>query len=97
MLQKFELMTERDGTDPITDKTKDVVIYKTEFKVPPEKSAKTSGNRCIVALYRGKNELKILLVYCKNNIKGGNETVWWKGVVKKNYPIYRKLFMNSAL
>lgn len=91
MLQKIDLMLERDGNNEISDPNKEVVICKTEFKIAQNESAKSSGNRCIVAQNKEKKEVKILLVYCKNDIQNSNETVWWKSIIKKNYPVYRDI------
>jgi len=91
MLQRFDLMLERDGTNHISDLNEEIVIYKTEFKITPKESAKSSGNRCIIAQSKEKKDIKILLVYCKNDIQGNSETVWWKSLVKKNYPDYKDI------
>jgi len=88
MLKRFDLLSKRDGTSAISDLANEVVIYKSEFKILPSESAKSSGNRCIVAQDKVKNEVKILLVYCKNDIQGSNETVWWKKVVTSHYSEY---------
>lgn len=91
MLQKPDLMLERRGVSAISDLSKEVVILKIEFKVAPNESAKSSGNRCIVAQDKIKGKITILLVYRKNNVRGGGETVWWKNVVKENHPRYGEL------
>jgi len=91
MLQKIDLMLDRDGNSEISDPNKEVVICKTEFKIAQNESAKSSGNRCIIAQNKDKKEVRILLVYCKNDIKGSNETEWWKNTIRQNYPAYRNL------
>ena len=91
MLQKFDLMLERDGNNKISNPSKEIVICKTEFKIAVNESAKSSGNRCVVAQDKEKKEIKILLVYCKNDIQESNETVWWKKKIKENYFDYEKL------
>jgi len=91
MLQKIDLMLERDGNNEISDPNKAVVICKTEFKVTPKESTKSSGNRCIIAQNKEKKEVNILLVYCKNDIQNSNETVWWKNIIKINYPEYKNI------
>ena len=90
MLQKFDLMLEKERTHRISDPNKEIVICKCDFKILPNESAKESGNRCIVAQYVERKEIKILLVYCKNDIQGHSETVWWKNIIKENYPIYKE-------
>jgi len=91
MLQKIDLMLERDGNNEISDPSREIVICKTEFKITPKESAKSSGNRCIIAQNKEKKEVKILLVYCKNDIQHSNETVWWKSLIKENYPCYEDI------
>lgn len=90
MLQKFDLMLMRDNTNVIIDINDSIAICKTEFKIMPNESTKSSGNRCIVAQDIAKQEIKILLVYHKDNVQGSNETRWWKQVVKNNYEEYGK-------
>lgn len=91
MLQKIDLILERGRNSEISDPNGEVVICKTEFKIMQNESAKSSGNRCIVAQDKMKKEIKILLVYCKNDVQDNNETIWWKNIVKKNYPIYKDI------
>lgn len=91
LLQKFDLLLKRDGTNAISDKSKNIVICKSEFKILPNESAKSSGNRCILAQNKEKMGIKILLVYCKDDIQGNSETTWWKNIIKNNYPKYKNL------
>jgi hypothetical protein len=71
----------------------DIKIIKTEFKIAGSKeSAKTSGNRCIVAWHKNDNFVSILLVYSKTDLSSGNkETDEWKRMIKDNYPQYSKI------
>lgn len=89
MLQKFDLMLERDNTNVIINIDDNITICKTEFKIMPKESTKSSGNRCIVVRNIEKQEIKIILVYHKNDIQGSNETVFWKQLVKNNYQEYK--------
>jgi len=89
MLQRFDLLIERSGTNCISCISEAIVIYKSEFKMSPKESAKKSGNRCVVAQDKSMHSIKILLVYCKNDIQGSNETLWWKNLIKNNYPAYK--------
>ncbi len=91
MLQRFDLMTQKENTNPISGFENNVVIYKTEFKILPKESTKTSGNRCIVALYKDEMVVKILFVYDKSDIKGSHETAWFKKIIKDNYTEYKDL------
>ena len=68
----------------------DIKIVKTKFRVVGTKeSAKTSGNRCIVAWRKDKQFVSVMLVYAKTDITGNKETTWWKKLVKENYPEYQ--------
>jgi hypothetical protein len=70
-----------------------IKIVKTEFRVDRTKeSAKTSGNRCIVAWNEEKKSVSILLVYSKTDIAGHNETAVWQKLIKENYAEYENLF-----
>lgn len=82
-----------------TDKAETIVdagnikIVKTKFRVVGTKeSAKSSGNRCIVALDIEKREVSVLLVYGKTDLSGKNETSEWKNIIKNNYYSYKDLF-----
>lgn len=87
--KKFDVILEKTIAEEITDRSADVVICKTEFKISgTQESRHGSGNRCIVAKYRKTNEIRVLLVYHKNDLGGGNETANWKRVIKENYPDY---------
>ena len=69
-----------------------IKIIKTKFKVVgTDESAKTSGNRCIVAWNKDKQIVNILLVYGKTDLRGNNETAQWKSLIKENYPEYSEL------
>ncbi|MBK5215610.1 MAG: hypothetical protein JJE53_02270 [Candidatus Pacebacteria bacterium] len=72
----------------------EVKIIKTEFKIAGSKeSAKTSGNRCIVAWHIKDRFVSILLVYSKTDLTSGNkETEEWKKIIKDNYSNYKDLF-----
>ena len=90
MLAKFELLLDKDNTNPICKAGENIVICKTEFKVMPKESTKSSGNRCIVSQDKLKKEIRVLLIYHKSDIRGANETSWWKRVVSGNYAEYKK-------
>jgi len=80
---KAETICDRDGTK----------IIKTKFKIAGSReSAKTSGNRCIVAWHLDKRSVSVLLVYNKTDLAGGNETARWKKIIKDNYPPYAGIF-----
>lgn len=89
MLVKFDLMLERSNTNEILRINESLVICKTEFKIMPNESTKSSGNRCIVAQNKVEQKIKILLVYHKGDIQGNNETAWWKKLIKDNYREYK--------
>ena len=76
----------------ITNKDAKIVICKTEFKIAgTQESRHGSGNRCIVAIHKVENKICVLLVYHKNDLGGGNETVNWKKIVRENYHQYSKI------
>lgn len=81
------LLTSRAET--ITDRG-NIKIIKTQFRVIDTKeSAKTSGNRCIVAWDTEKQIVSILLVYGKTDLSGKNETAEWTKIIKDNYLAYK--------
>jgi len=83
------LLTSRAET--ITD-AGSIKIIKAQFRVVDTKeSAKTSGNRCIVAWNKEKQVVSILLVYSKTDLSGKNETSKWKKLVRENYSQYSKI------
>jgi len=87
-LKRFDALLETDIADEIVC-ANDIFIYKTEFRVAGTKySRKNSGNRCIIAVYKETREIKILLVYHKDDIGGNNETATWKKIVRENYKSY---------
>lgn len=91
MLQKFDLMLEKSYTNKICD-LNDIVIFKTGFTIKPNESVKTSGNRCIIAQDILNKEIRVLLVYHKNDMsKSCGETQWFKQVIKENYPEFKNL------
>jgi hypothetical protein len=70
-----------------------IKIVKTQFRVIDTKeSAKTSGNRCIVAWNIERQSVSILLVYGKTDMGSGNETTRWKSLIRENYPEYSGIF-----
>lgn len=69
-----------------------VKLVKVEFRVVATKeSAKSSGNRCIVAWHIEKRYVSILFVYGKTDLSGHNETAEWKNIIKENYPEYEDI------
>jgi arabinogalactan endo-1,4-beta-galactosidase len=69
-----------------------VKIIKTAFRLDGSKeSAKTSGNRCIVAWHVEDQRVSVLLVYGKTDLAAKNETATWKKLVRENYPEYKDL------
>jgi hypothetical protein len=90
--QNFDVILEKTIAEEITDRNADVVICKTEFKISGTNDSRHgSGNRCIVAQHKSTREVSILLVYHKNDLGGGNETVQWKKAIKENYSEYRSM------
>ena len=89
MLSKFDLMLERSNTNKIAKVDENIIICKTEFKILPKESTKSSGNRCMVAQDIKEQKIRILLVYHKSDIKKGSETDWWKKMIKENYSEFK--------
>lgn len=85
LLEKFDLALNRELAEVITFKDNDLVICKIEFKIYPQDSPKTSGNRCIVLQDKINKKIEILFAYDKNDVGGGSETVWWKKKIKENF------------
>ncbi len=91
-LEHIDKLIETDRAETVYD-VDGLRIVKTKFKVAGTKeSAKTSGNRCIVAWYPDRAIVYILLVYGKTDLGGAKETVAWTNLVKENYPQYKNLF-----
>jgi len=87
------LLTSR--AEIITD-AGNIKIIKTKFRVVDTKeSAKTSGNRSIVAWNKEKQVVSVLLVYSKTDIANHNETAEWQRLIRENYSEYRHLFKHS--
>ncbi|MCF7795365.1 hypothetical protein K9M50_03335 [Patescibacteria group bacterium] len=78
--------------DNLISSYNNILIYKMYFRVAGTNfSRKSSGNRYIFSLDKNINEIKILLVYHKNDIGAKNETVAWKKLIKNNYDTYNFL------
>ncbi|MEK7142218.1 MAG: hypothetical protein AAB818_01385 [Patescibacteria group bacterium] len=87
--QSFDVILEKTIAEEITDRNADIVICKTEFKISgTQESRHGSGNRCIVAKCKNPDKIHVLLVYCKNDLGGRNETANWKRMIKENYSEY---------
>jgi hypothetical protein len=69
-----------------------IKILKMQFKVAmTNESARSSGNRCIVAWHADTQIVRVLLVYSKTDLSGKNETAEWKNMIRENYPEYKEL------
>jgi hypothetical protein len=87
----FDVLFQKSIVETITVRGV-IKICKTEFKISgTQESRHGSGNRCIVAVHEDKAVIRILLVYHKNDIGGGNETATWKQIIRDNYPEYRSI------
>ncbi len=90
-LEHFDEFLKTDHIDLISC-CESITVFKSDFRVAGTKfSRKASGNRYIVSLDKNKNELRILLIYHKNNIGDKNETATWKKIIKDNYAGYNFL------
>ena len=88
-LERIDNLLLTDKADTIID-AGNIKIIKTEFKIAgSNESAKTSGNRCIVAWNTKERIVSVLLVYGKTDITSKNkETDEWKRMIKDSYPQY---------
>lgn len=87
-LERFDEFVKTDHIDSISC-CGNIVVLKADFRVAGTKlSRRASGNRYIISLDNDKNEIKILLVYHKNDIGDKNETATWKKIIKDNYNGY---------
>lgn len=90
--EQIDILFLKSIAEYITDRQADVVICKTEFKIAgTQESRHGSGNRCIVAIHKISNQVKILLVYGKTDLGSNKETAEWKNLVKDNYKEYKDL------
>lgn len=90
-LVRVDTLLLTDKADTIVDGG-EVKIVKTEFRVAGTKeSAKSSGNRCIVAWHPQELRVSILLIYSKTDLSGKNETAEWQSLIRTNYPEYKHL------
>ena len=91
-LERIDNLLLTDRAETIIDA--DVVkIIKTKFRIVNSKeSAKTSGNRCIIAWHKKDKFVAVLLVYGKTDLSSSNkETDEWKKIIKNHYPIYKNM------
>jgi len=90
-LERIDNLLLTDRAETICD-AGSIKIIKTKFRVANTKeSAKTSGNRCIVAWHKDKQYISVLLVYSKTDLSGAHETAEWIKMVKDNYPVYKNI------
>ncbi len=90
--KNFDVLIAKSNATTIVHSER-VKVFKVDFRVHgTEKSRRGSGNRYIVALHADTADARILLVYCKTDVRGSRETDWWKGLVCDNYPQYRGFF-----
>lgn len=87
----FDVLFLKKTAETIIDST-EIQICKTEFKISgTNQSRHGSGNRCLAAIHKNVQKVRVLLVYHKNDLGGSNETASWKALVKENYPEYEKM------
>lgn len=87
-LERFDEFMKTDHVNLISFH-KNISIFKINFRLAKTNfSRKTSDNRCIISLNRNNNEIKILLMYHKNDIDGKNEIAAWKKIIRDNYDDY---------
>ena len=91
-LKRIDSLFETSIAEIIID-NENIKIVKTQFRVAGTKqSRKSSGNRYIIAVQKDISMVYVLLVYHKNDLGNGSETIKWKQVIKNNYEQYKGLF-----
>lgn len=89
--ERIDSLLLTDKAEIIYDSVK-LKIIKTQFKIAgTNESAKGSGNRCIIAWYPEKQFVSVLLVYCKTDLSGHNETAEWKKIIINSYSEYSEI------
>ncbi len=87
-LERFDEFVKTEYINLISD-CNEITIFKADFRVASTKfSRKALGNRYIFSLDKSKKEIKILLMYHKDDIGTKNETATWKKIIKDNYDAY---------
>ena len=90
-LERIYNLSGTDLVDVICRSNCDTFLVKFDFKIAnSNKSAKTSGNRCILEVCNKNLKIRILLVYGKQHIDRpkNQETLWWKEKVKDNFNLF---------
>lgn len=91
-LERIDTLLQTDRAEIICD-AGDIKMIKTKFRIAgTQESAKSSGNRCIVAYHPKEHIAHILLAYTKTDIPTNHETATWQRLIKENYPRYKHLF-----
>lgn len=91
-LQSFDVLVQQ-AIATVISVANNILIYKVEFKIAgSNQSRRGSGNRCIVAVHKDTNIVKILLIYHKTDLGDGNETAKWKQLIRDNYADYCRYF-----
>lgn len=68
-------------------------LVKLDFAIEGIKiSPKKSGNRCILFINEDTKQVRILLVYSKNDICEPNETAKWKKIIKNQFADISDIF-----
>ncbi|MFM2339425.1 MAG: hypothetical protein RLZZ360_61 [Candidatus Parcubacteria bacterium] len=90
-LTRIEALLQTDKATIISE-TETIKIIKTQFRVVGTKeSAKTSGNRTIVAWHTEEHRVSVLLVYSKTDLASKNETAAWQKLITEHYPEYSNI------
>ncbi len=88
-LQNIDVLFKRSIAEIIVA-SGNIKICKLEFSVAGTRvSRHASGNRYIISINEITNEISILLVYHKNDLKKGNETEQWKKLIRNNFVEYK--------
>lgn len=90
-LERISKLSGTNRIDVICTSNRGTFLAKYDFKIAKtDVSAKGSGNRCILEVCNESMEVRVLLVYCKDDIgrSDGQETLWWKEHVSSSMDIY---------
>ena len=81
------------GRIAVIKENKDFAICKLDFAIVGTRvSPRASGNRCIILEDKVNKIARVLLVYSKNDVRGNNETQWWRQEVCEAYPDWAEKF-----
>jgi len=93
MLQKPDELFKTERLNEVSRPDDRYCVCKLKFTIAGTgASAKSSGNRAIIAIDKTNFLVTVLLVFHKNDLKGqSSETTQWKKIIKENFSNYKNL------